>query len=684
MSFLNIKGYNKLIDELSCSEFEIVKKELTVEADNFLDNTKTKRYKLYSINKKKNLIITPKHYGIKKWGIPKSLKYKPEKCKINFTGTLREKQKIILDEFMPKMIEWMGGVLAIPPGEGKCLAPGTKIKLFDGNIKKVENLNINDKLIGDDNNIRNIKKLSTGFDDMFKVSYIDNDFSYTVNGEHILTLYDIKNNIFKDISVFDYHKLNNNEKNNYKGIRVNKKNNYEFLDFKINYSHYGKHYGFIIDKNGRFQLEDGTITHNTIMAIYQIAYLGLKTLVLTDSKGIMTQWKTRIEQVSDARVGIIREKIFDIENKDIVIATVQTLRKNRITANDLKSFGFLIVDEAPGYASSENCKSLKKSGCKYSESLSATPYRSDGLFKVIKWFTGDIIYYDKFKVNPFGVVKFINFFSTNKQYKPRKLRKGGRLITNTVGTNDNVLSKCSNRNKAIADILKEFSKDSRRKIIVLCRLKNNLYDLKNRLDKSIPKINVNLFTGELSTSQREKIIDESQILLATTGIAEKALDIPTLNTIIIATPIKDPIQCTGRVFRTVLCKGDPKPVIIDITDHIDSTYLNWKKDHNTYYKKCKYDCENIFCIDGNIVEKDYFYDVSKSSPVCDDYCSDSKNFLDALKVDDVPCDMNESDVIPIMDDDDDNDDNNNEKIKENSKKCNNRFRGNINNLLKKK
>ena len=71
---------------------------------------------------------------------------------------------------------------------GKCEAVGTKVRMYDGSIKKVEDLIIGDLLMGVDSKPRKIIHLHRGVDDnMFRIDQSKGD-SYTVNSKHICTV----------------------------------------------------------------------------------------------------------------------------------------------------------------------------------------------------------------------------------------------------------------------------------------------------------------------------------------------------------------------------------------------------------------------------------------------------------------------------------------------------------------
>jgi ATP-dependent Lon protease len=82
-----------------------------------------------------------------------------------------------------------GSVLGIwgSPGNGKCFALNTPILMHDGTIKKVQDINIGDVLMGDDSKPRNVLSLGSGEDEMYEILSNKGD-SYTVNSDHILCL----------------------------------------------------------------------------------------------------------------------------------------------------------------------------------------------------------------------------------------------------------------------------------------------------------------------------------------------------------------------------------------------------------------------------------------------------------------------------------------------------------------
>ncbi|MFM2394301.1 MAG: hypothetical protein RLZZ546_2283, partial [Bacteroidota bacterium] len=73
-----------------------------------------------------------------------------------------------------------------PNGQFGCLDPETEILLYNGDIKKAKDITLEDKLLGDDGNIRNILALTQGVDDMYEITNSIGD-TFIANSQHILT-----------------------------------------------------------------------------------------------------------------------------------------------------------------------------------------------------------------------------------------------------------------------------------------------------------------------------------------------------------------------------------------------------------------------------------------------------------------------------------------------------------------
>lgn len=108
---------------------------------------------------------------------------------------------------------------------GKCLAKDTPVLMFDGIIKKVQDIKIGEQLMGPDSKPRNVLSLATGRETMYLITPNKGE-SYTVNESHILSLKmserggGYKQGDIVNISIKDYLNQSQKFKTNAKGYRV--------------------------------------------------------------------------------------------------------------------------------------------------------------------------------------------------------------------------------------------------------------------------------------------------------------------------------------------------------------------------------------------------------------------------------------------------------------------------------
>lgn len=109
-------------------------------------------------------------------------------------------------------------------GQGKCHGKGTKILMFDGTIKNVEDIKDGELLMGDDSKPRRVLSLARGREQIYKIRpFKDKGESFTANESHILSLVGNSNNYgkhFVNISIKDYLKKPKTWKSSFLGYRT--------------------------------------------------------------------------------------------------------------------------------------------------------------------------------------------------------------------------------------------------------------------------------------------------------------------------------------------------------------------------------------------------------------------------------------------------------------------------------
>ncbi len=116
-------------------------------------------------------------------------------------------------------------IVAARPAMGKCLAKGTKVLMYNGTLKCVEDIVVGDKLMGDDSTPRNVLSVAQGREKMYWVRQ-NKGVDYRVNESHILSLkrsrneWRHKHGDVLNISIKEYLEKSDKFKTNYKGYKV--------------------------------------------------------------------------------------------------------------------------------------------------------------------------------------------------------------------------------------------------------------------------------------------------------------------------------------------------------------------------------------------------------------------------------------------------------------------------------
>ena len=227
-TYVGYKGYTIYKENISVEEQQMLRKDLNVKP--FVPKSSLIKPQAFPVYREsKNKIYTPRFYGLEVYGEADEMLIEDgKKINLTFKGELRPKQKPVVEKYMKHIKTNHSGLLALHTGFGKCLKKGTSIMLSNGKIKKVENIKVGDKLMGDDSTPRTVLSLARGREMMYDIIPTKGE-KYTVNESHILSLrcgYSngnknyIKDKII-DIEVRDFLKLPKTIKNHLlKGYRV--------------------------------------------------------------------------------------------------------------------------------------------------------------------------------------------------------------------------------------------------------------------------------------------------------------------------------------------------------------------------------------------------------------------------------------------------------------------------------
>lgn len=302
----------------------------------------------------------------------------------------------------------------------------------------------------------------------------------------------------------------------------------------------------LLKRKNRLLLSTHVGFGKTILALYILSELKLKTVIIVNRLVLMDQWVKSIEKVlKGARVCVLDSKgeAADTDNFDIFIINLVNIHK--ITSRVCK-IGLVIIDEVHTALSEKMSADLLYFTPKYLIGLTATPYRLDGSQKLFDLFFGT----DATIFKPLLRAHTVYKINTGIKIKPSKVASTGR-----VNWDDTLRQQSFNaeRNNLITNIVEKFSDKT---FLILCKRVQHIEALETLLLSL--KISVEAVHG----SRRPETAG-SRVLIGTVQKLGAGFDRPDINALILACDVERYfIQALGRVFR------DPaiNPIIFDLVD----------------------------------------------------------------------------------------------------------------------
>ncbi len=327
----------------------------------------------------------------------------------------------------------------------------------------------------------------------------------------------------------------------------------------------------------------------TVVACNTLAELGEKTLIVVHLERLAAQWEEEIQEklgIPKERIGRIQGPLCDIEDKDVVIAILNSVSMREYPEHVYKAFGLIIYDEVHKVAARVFSRAASAFHAKYRIGLSATPTRKDGADKVIQAHLG-----------PVRVVSTAEALRT-KVYA-MYYRSKNRIWGQNHGSRVKCISQDKARNGLITKIVKKLY-DNNREILVVSDSIDHLHDLFNLfVQAGVSPSTMGFFTGQKYVGDKrvktkphelDDVKANSQIILATYNMMKEGIDIPRLDAGVDATPRSEATQILGRIRRPEPDK--PLPLWYTIVDVAVPAFVGY------YKSRCKdYRRENVEVIE---------------------------------------------------------------------------------------
>lgn len=360
------------------------------------------------------------------------------------------------------------------------------------------------------------------------------------------------------------------------------------------------YYGFTLSTvegvgNGRFLLGDCTVTHNTAIAINLMCAVKRRALVVVHKEFLVQQWRERLQQFAPAaRIGLLQGDRTDVENKDVVIAMLQSLAMREYPASILSGFGTVVVDEIHRTGAEVFSRALRRINFRYSMGLSATLQRKDGMSKVFLWHIGDVVFRAERREDREAAgadakaprVRMLSFSDSNPSYSREHFLQSGkhnlsRMINNVCGYGP--------RTARIADeVAAVLANEPQRRVLMLSDRRAHLAALEDAL-RHRQHVDVGYYLGGMK-QEALKASESRAIILGTFAMSAEGLDIRGLDTLVLASPKTDVVQAVGRVLRDKPSERRHAPLIIDLVDMF-SPFEEQSKRRAKYYMQAGYKLE---------------------------------------------------------------------------------------------
>jgi superfamily II DNA or RNA helicase len=195
-------------------------------------------------------------------------------------------------------------------------------------------------------------------------------------------------------------------------------------------------------------------------------------------------------------------------------------------------------------------------------------------------FLGEVVYKLERSKDENVIVRGITYKTNDEEFNELELDFRGQTAASKM------LSKICNYNRRsefIIKVLKDMIiENPKQQIMIIASYKNIL----NYMFEAIKHHNI-CSVGYYIGGMKESALKESeskQVVLATYSMAAEGLDIKSLSTLFMITPMTNIEQSVGRILRQ---KHEFAPVVVDIIDTHDNFGRQWLK-RKSFYKKQNY------------------------------------------------------------------------------------------------
>lgn len=328
----------------------------------------------------------------------------------------------------------------------------------------------------------------------------------------------------------------------------------------------------------------------TVMGLSLMAILQQPTLWVTHTDRLLKQSAERAKQflkLDESEIGIIGSGNWETD-KILTIGMVQTLVRNLDKLEGIKNnFGLVVVDECHHVPSTTFSKIISELNPYFLYGLTATPYRRDGLERMMFQNLGNVLYEitKKTVANQGGIISPVIVHSP-----VRSKRVDGNDIIRIF--KDNIIFNKDRNERIVRDVIREAKAGNF--CIVASGRRVHCDVLYSLLKKKWPKTGI--ATGKFSKKEIDKQVlafdkNEITILITTPDLLGEGFDVDFLNRLFITTPFRTESRAEQLIGRIQRFHKDKKDALV--FDYVDTDigvlanqyYSRFGKCRNNVYKK---------------------------------------------------------------------------------------------------
>lgn len=326
-------------------------------------------------------------------------------------------------------------------------------------------------------------------------------------------------------------------------------------------------------------MELGTAFGKTLISLYLIEKLRTTTLIVVPRRSILQNFIKEIRKYYGYEPGVIQGGKFQVG--EITVASIATLKKRDLSALENK-FGMVIFDECHTAISDQSVLLLSCFNCRYLYGMSATPERAedDGRTEALEFTFGrTLVNIEMPQTSPVVELAFTNIpIQVSYNY--------AWMIEQQIENEE--------RNRMIADKIAQEIDEGRRVLVLTKRVDHYKYIYDRLQAKGYTDCYCIKSSGKAQEmrEQNDFLARLKQgetgfsVILGTFSMLSTGVDIPALDTLVLAGDIKESLlvkQSAGRIMRLFEEKEDPK--IIDFVDNKNGMLFTQFRKRKRFYKR---------------------------------------------------------------------------------------------------